>query len=153
MCFLAALNGAAAVSVCLSREVHSLRVGFKYTGTTVCRGGSRISEKGGLLNNIRGRVREGYSSRPARGSGGVSSPSGVWAAANAFFYIMRKTLHKIYQITITSARSMYYNRQIRMLETVFWDGPARMPCKFHQQVLFLNSARKSNPDQKSVLLS
>ena len=139
--------------LCASHEKY-IRVGFKYTGTTVCRGGSRISEKGGLLNNIRGRVREGYSSRPARGSGGVSSPSGVWAAANAFFYIMRKTLHKIYQITITRiARSMYYNRQIRMLETVFWDGPARMPCKFHQQVLFLNSARKSNPDQKSVLLS
>ena len=116
------------------------------------RGGSRISGKGGLLNNIRGRVREEYSSRPARGSGGVSSPSGVWAAANEFFYIMRKTL---YQITITRiARSMYYNRQIRMLETVFWDGPARMPCKFHQQVLLLNSAAwKSKPDQKSVLLS
>ena len=39
-----------------------------------------------------------------------------------------------------------------MLETVFRDGPARMPCKFHQQVLFLYSAWKSKPDQKSVLL-
>ena len=53
-------------------------------------GGSRISEKEGLLNNKdqRGRVWRGYPSRPARGSGAEPQPPTL------FNYIMVKTLHK-----------------------------------------------------------